>query len=143
MFYEQENTMMTEESEALIIEAAIMEAFSGEEISAALENSFDIGIAIDECPVLEKTIVKLDKKAKKNKLVKMCEFTIAKEKNDPKFKKLLYLWKMERIIEEYFHKRYGSQAERRAKQMMRNKAKSKSNIVANAMNKVARQNKVA
>lgn len=124
-------------TEALILEGALMD-LGTEELQAMLEDTSDIAAAIEEDVVLERTIVRLDKKAKLNKARKMAVFAVAKEKNDPKFKKLLTVWKWERYLEAFLEKKYGNEAMRRAKKTVANKSNSKSNLVQTASKKVAK-----
>ena len=133
MLFNREGSIDTEvistESQAYIMEAAMLENLSQEEISAFLENSTEVTSAVNENILMEKTIVRLDKKAKLSKAHKMAIFTIAKEKNDPKYKKLVTVWKMERFLEAYLAKKYGNAALRRAKETMRNSSKSSSSVI--------------
>ncbi len=126
--FENEN-----EATSMIIEAAIMDTFTNEEIEDLLENNaYDLDKACNEGILCERTIVRLDKHAKKSKAEKMAEFQIAKEKNDRDFKKLMTIWKLERFLEEKIHKRYGAQAKTLAKQKMKAARNSKSKIVGKA-----------
>ena len=133
-FVSQENESTIEES-SLILEAAIMDTFSNEEIEAALENTHDVDIAVNQGIVMEKTIVRLDKKAKQNKAEKMAIFMLAKEKKDPDFKKLLNVWRIERFLESKLEKKFGAKAKTKARETMRNAAKSRSKMVQTATNK--------
>ena len=123
------------EVNALIIECAILDTFSNEEIESLTENTYDLGKAINEDILVERSIVRLDKEAKKNKAYKMAIFQIAKEKNDRDFKKLLTLWKLERFIEAKLEKRYSAQAKQLAKQAMKKSKNTKSKAVGKAVNK--------
>jgi hypothetical protein len=123
------------EVNALIIECAILDTFSNEEIESLTENTYDLGKAINEDILVERSIVRLDKEAKKNKAYKMAIFQIAKEKNDRDFKKLLTLWKLERFIEAKLEKRYAAQAKQLAKQAMKKSKNTKSKAVGKAVNK--------
>ena len=126
--FENEN-----EATSMIIEAAIMDTFSTEELQDVLENNaYDLDKAYNEGILCERTIVRLDKHAKKSKAEKMAEFQIAKEKNDRDFKKLMTIWKLERFLEEKIHKRYGAQAKTLAKQKMKAAKNTKSKIVGKA-----------
>lgn len=126
--FENEN-----EATSMIIEAAIMDTFSTEELQDVLENNtYDLDKACNEGILCERTIVRLDKHAKKSKAEKMAEFQIAKEKNDRDFKKLMTIWKLERFLEEKIHKRYGAQAKTLAKQKMKAAKNTKSKIVGKA-----------
>lgn len=130
-FVSEENESTVEES-SLILEAAIMDTFSNEEIEEALENTHDIDIAVNQGIVMEKTIVRLDKKAKQNKAEKMAIFTLAKERKDPDFKKLLNVWRIERFLEAKLEKKFGAKAKTKAREVMRNASKSKSKMIKTA-----------
>ena len=81
-----ENTDLTPEEESLIMEAALCEGLSNEELEAFLENSMEVNDAIRMDIVQEKSIVRLDKKAKLQRSYMTAIFTIAKRKKDKKFK---------------------------------------------------------
>lgn len=115
-----------------VMEAVMLENLSAEELSVFLENQSEVDAALEEGVLLEKTIVKLDKHAKLSRAYKAAIFKIAKEKGDPKFKKLLTIWKTERALEAYLEQKYGAIAMRDAKQTVRNAQKSKSAMVAKA-----------
>ena len=123
------------EVNALLVECAILDTFSNEEIEALTENTYDLGKAINEDILVERSIVRLDKEAKKNKAYKMAIFQVAKEKGDRDFKKLLTLWKLERFIEAKLEKRYSAQAKQLAKQAMKKSKNTKSKAVGKAVNK--------
>ena len=123
------------EVNALLVECAILDTFSNEEIESLTENTYDLGKAINEDILVERSIVRLDKEAKKNKAYKMAIFQVAKEKGDRDFKKLLTLWKLERFIEAKLEKRYGAQAKQLAKQAMKKSKNTKSKAVGKAVNK--------
>ena len=123
------------EVNALLVECAILDTFSNEEIESLTENTYDLGKAINEDILVERSIVRLDKEAKKNKAYKMAIFQVAKEKGDRDFKKLLTLWKLERFIEAKLEKRYSAQAKQLAKQAMKKSKNSKSKAVGKAVNK--------
>lgn len=123
------------EVNALLVECAILDTFSSEEIESLTENTYDLGKAINEDILVERSIVRLDKEAKRNKAYKMAIFQIAKEKGDRDFKKLLTLWKLERFIEAKLEKRYAAQAKQLAKQAMKKSKNSKSKAVGKAVEK--------
>jgi hypothetical protein len=123
------------EVNALIIECALLDTFSSEEIESLTENTYDLGKAVNEDVLVERSIVRLDKEAKKNKAYKMAIFQVAKEKNDRDFRKLLTLWKLERFIEAKLEKRYGAQAKQLAKQAMKKSKNTKSKAVGKAVAK--------
>ena len=123
------------EVNALLVECAILDTFSSEEIESLTENTYDLGKAINEDILVERSIVRLDKEAKKNKAYKMAIFQVAKEKGDRDFKKLLTLWKLERFIEKKLEKRYFAQAKQLAKQAMKKSKNTKSKAVGKAVEK--------
>ena len=123
------------EVSALIIECAILDAFSNEEIESVTENTYDLGKAVNEDILVERSIVRLDKEAKKSRAYKMAIFQVAKEKKDRDFKKLMTLWKLERFIEEKLEKRYAAQAKQLAKESMKKAKNTKSKVVGKAVDK--------
>ena len=123
------------EVNALLVECAILDTFSNEEIESLTENTYDLGKAINEDILVERSIVRLDKEAKKNKAYKMAIFQIAKEKGDRDFKKLLTIWKLERFLEGKLEKRYAAQAKQMAKQAMKKARNTKSKAVGKAVSK--------
>lgn len=127
----------SDESTAMITEAAILDAYSTDELSDIMENHVgDLNKAVNEDVLMERSIIRLDKAAKKSKAEKMSIFQIAREKKDRDFKKLLTVWKLERFLEEKLTKRYGAQAKVLAKKKMKDASKSKSKTVTNASGKV-------
>ena len=123
------------EVSALIIECAILDAFSNEEIESVTENTYDLGKAVNEDILVERSIVRLDKEAKKSRAYKMAIFQVAKEKKDRDFKKLMTLWKLERFIEDKLEKRYAAQAKQLAKESMKKAKSTKSKVVGKAVDK--------
>ena len=132
----KEETMQDVSLEA-IMENAIREALSEEELSEFLSDQSAVTEAIDAEILTERTIVKLDKNAKFQKAYKAAIFSIAQEKNDPKFKKLLTVWKMERYLEAYLEKKYSTAAKKRARETMRKASKVKSNPIKKVAKKVS------
>ena len=126
---------ISEEAMGLISEAALYDGLSDDEISAFLENQSEVDLAMADDIVMEKTIVRLDKKAKLSRAHKMAIFTIAKEKKDPKFKKLVFVLKMRRKLEGDLEKKYGAAALSRAKKVVAQQQKSKSSVVKKAADK--------
>lgn len=123
------------EVEALIMESAMLDHYSADELEAVLENSYDLGKAINEDLLMERSIVRLDKFAKKKRLEKMSVFQVAKQKGDRDFKKLMTLWKLERFLEAKLTKRYAAQAKALAKETMKKASKTKSKTVGGAVTK--------
>ena len=123
----------------MLIECVLQDELSKDELNALLEDTAQIKNLTKSNILLERNIVRLDKFAKLNRAQKIATFTIARERKDPKFKKLITIWKIERYLEDYLMKRYGNEAMRRAKASM-NKAKtSTSATVKKVVNNVHKQ----
>lgn len=133
------DAQVTTEAQSLILECALMDISSPAELSAFLENHNEVQGALRDNILLERSIVRLDKKAKLSRAQKMSVFTIAKEKNDPLFKKLLTVWRMERFLEAKLLKKYYSPAMQRAKQSMSNAQKSSSGLIKKVAKTVTNQ----
>lgn len=114
----------TTEGTSFIVESAMLDTLTESEIEDFLADPKETAAAVTEGILLEKTIVKMDKHAKQNRAYKSAIFIIAQEKNDPKFAKLLKCWKTERFLEAELEKKYGSEAQRRAKKAMADARKS-------------------
>ena len=106
--------------ESAMAACALMDFLAPTEISELAESASEmeetgeiLGVA------MEKTIIRMDKKARLKHLSKQAVFTEARKANDPKFKKLLTLWKMERAIEAELQKKYKSRADKRAKEQIK------------------------
>ena len=130
-----ENEEMSAECHSLIMEGAMLDTMDNTDISMFLENYDEVNAAISEEVVTEKTIVRLDKKAKLSKAHKAAIFAIAKERKDKLFNKLVWCWKLERFIEAKLEKKYGNEAMRRAKKAMADSKNSKSNVIKKVADK--------
>lgn len=108
-------TGVSEEATQLVSEAALADTLTNEELEELTESAEVCKDMVDNGIVMERSIVRLDKKAKISRAYKTAVFTIAREKKDPKFKKLLTVWKMERTLEAYLMKKYHAEAMKRAK----------------------------
>lgn len=124
-----DNENLSVEDTALLIESALLDTLSSDELKAFLENKQDVEDALDDQVLLEKSLVRLDKQARLNRATKQAVYQIAAEKNDPKFKKLLNVWRLERHFKKYLFEKYGSMAEARAKKAIMAAKKSKSATV--------------
>lgn len=127
------------ESFSLISQAMILEHTSAEELEAFLSDGTELAHLENEEIVQERTIVKLDKKAKISQAQKMAVFTIAKERNDPKFKKLMTVWRLERTLEAELFRKYGNEGLRRAKKVVEKNRKSKSGLLKTVAKKTETQ----
>lgn len=131
---QDENIMGVEdpENDSLMLECAILESHSAEEIRSLLEGTSLDNAIYNERLLSEKTIVRMDKHAKKNRYKMQAVLAIAKEKNDKLFKKLVTVWKMRKMLERKLAQKYGTAAERRAKEMIKKAKASKSAPVRKA-----------
>lgn len=133
---EDDDYELSPEEQALVVEAAMMDTLSNEEIESIMDNYLpDFYRAVDEDIVQERSIVRLDKTAKLSKATRVAEYNIAKKKNDPLFKKLMTLWAAQRYIGDKLHQRYGMKAKSEAKKAVAQAARSKSNVMQKIMNK--------
>ena len=99
-------------------------------------NSMDSDIAVTEGFLMERTIVKFDKNAKKAQLYEVAVAAVAREKKDPLFKKLNTVYKMERILKAKLRKKYHAQAQQKVKEYLARARKSKSGILSRIANKI-------
>ncbi len=134
---------INEEDEKLIIEALLIDNLSDEEITELTESSAVCGDLTSLGILTEKTIVRLDKKAKISRAYKTAVFTIAREKKDRDFKRLVTVWRMERALEAKLMKKYHAAAMKRAKASVTklNSAKkdTKKGVVTKAVSKAKSQ----
>ena len=98
--------------------------------------STDCDIAIAEGFLTERTIVKFDKNAKRAQLYEVAVRSIAQEKNDPLWRKLETVYKMERILKAKLRKKYHSQANAKVKEYLARAKKSKSGILSRIAAKI-------
>lgn len=121
---DEEEVEVDEDSEVeeATFAALFLEQFATpEEISAMAESYDEMGAMSETMGVaMEKVIVRLDKKSRLAHLQQAAVFKLANAANDPKYRKLLTLWKMERQIEAYLNKKYASKATKIAKSKIKN-----------------------
>lgn len=117
----EDDAKSDEVQEATFAAAMLLDSASREEISQIAESMDDMNVMV-ECfgPVMEKVIVRLDRKARLTHLQKAAIFKLAAQAKDPKYRKLVTLWKMERQIESYLAKKYGSKAGKVAREQIKN-----------------------
>lgn len=99
----------------IVTESILIDALSADEAESLMEDTAYQQDLIHADIVQERTIVKMDKKAKLARGIKAACFTIARRKKDVKFKKLLTIWRIERQLEAYLLKKYRNEATRMAK----------------------------
>lgn len=106
---------VTLESMQMINESLIMTLLNDDEQSQLLESHVETSALINADIINESTLVRLSKKDRISQIQKVSVFTIAKEKGDPLFKKLMTVWRIERSLEDKLFKKYGNEGLRRAK----------------------------
>lgn len=108
--------------------AIVLEETCTDEELEELKEAFTNGV-IQFTPVEERSIVKLDKKAKKEKAYRLALYQVAKENNDKNYEKLVTLWKAEKILEQKIERRWHTKAQARMKEMIKQSSQSKSPTV--------------
>ena len=111
-----------EEVEESTFAALFLNEFATPDEIQAMAESYDEMATLSENMgvAMEKVIVKMDKKSRLTHLQKAAVFKLANAANDPKYRKLLTLWKQERQIEAYLSKKYASKASKIAKAKIKN-----------------------
>ncbi len=77
-----------------------------EELAASTEDMQNVSEMMGVA--MERTIVRLDRKARMKHLSKQAEIEAAKRGNDPNYKKLMKIWMLERTLEKKIHQRWGN-----------------------------------
>jgi len=138
-----ECTGATDEAIQLISEAILCEQLTNEEIQELTESRDASKDLVEMGIVQERSIVRLDKKAKISRATMTAIFTIAKEKNDRDYKKLVTLWRLERVQEAKLRRKYYAMALKRAKISVANLGKHKKDtpneVVAKAVKGAKKQ----
>ena len=113
-----ENEKQVQEEEAYLEESVEGNML----INEAILEDMDIELSEDELNMLiesellsERSIVRLDKVAKRSLAEKKALIVIAKEKNDPLYRQLVKVYKHKREIIDKIDKKYGSQAIQRVR----------------------------
>jgi hypothetical protein len=102
----------TKEGDELIAEAIIQDAMTEAGTTTLSEDV--IYELLNEEILNERNILKWDKKAKRKYATNKSVLVIAKEKNDPDYKKLKKVMKMRKKLLDRLFKKYGTQAKARA-----------------------------
>ena len=101
----------SETEEMALANAAMMDLTTEDDIHEISESTQDMREASEIFGVaMEKTIVRFDRKSRYNHLNKQAQLNLAKQNNDPNYKKLLKVWEMERALEKKIAQRWGSKA---------------------------------
>ena len=109
---------MTESQMAQIMQVA-MEDVAVEEMMESVsadEDSLLEGVLPEDAVVMEKTIVRMDKAAKKQRAYKLAILQCAKDDDNKDYKKLETIWKMEKYLMRRLEKKYASKARSRMHQ---------------------------
>ena len=119
---EEEDDDDEDEVEESTFAALFLNEFATPDEIQAMAESYDEMATLSENMgvAMEKVIVKMDKKSRLTHLQKAAVFKLANASNDPKYRKLLTLWKQERQIEAYLNKKYASKASKIAKAKIKN-----------------------
>jgi hypothetical protein len=117
----EENPELVEEVCRAIKEAALLlEAdCDNEDDMEEHKESDEVQDAISEGVLLERNIVRFDKKTRLIQLTKVAVLKLAKDSNDPLYEKFVMYKKKERYIEEKFQTKYGAKAQVLARKMLR------------------------
>lgn len=103
-------------AEEALASAYLLDLASEEDIHELAESTEDMQEVSEMMNVaMEKTIVRFDRKARFKHLNKQAELNIARQNNDPLFKKLMKLWMMERTLEKKIHNKYKNKANKIAR----------------------------
>ena len=113
--------------------ALLTEHLTKEEMKQFVEEGAKMGI------VTERNIVRLDKKAKQEQAYRVAILQCAAEANNPKYKKLRTLWKMEAKLYSELERQYRGKAKARAKEAVKNlRANGKPKMGGMAANRAAK-----
>ena len=131
-------------SEEALASAALMDLASEsdiEELAASEESMQDVSEMMGVA--MERTIVRLDRKARLKHLTKQAELDQARANNDPNYKKLMKLWMMERALEKKIHQCWSSKAKVVASKKIRDYASNGKKIAKPNPSTVAFKGKVS
>lgn len=105
------DTGSDEAAEAALANAAFMDLATEEDFHEAAESAAEMQDISELFGVaMEKAIVRFDRTARLNHLNKQAQLNLARQNNDPNYKKLVKLWQMERALEAKIAARWGSKA---------------------------------
>lgn len=110
---------MTEDQMSQIMMIAMEDAaIEGMQESVSNDGGQSIleGAIPEDLVVMEKTIVRMDKQAKKQRAYKLAILQCAKDDDNKDYKKLETIWKMEKYLMRRLEKRYAQKARSRMKQ---------------------------
>jgi len=94
-----------------------------------MSEATSLGLSEEDASLLqERSIVKLDKKAKLSQLISRSTTVAAKEANDPLYKKLEKVNKQRMKLKKAIDKKYAAKGRKRAKQVLKGMGKTKSDM---------------
>lgn len=99
--------------------------------------SVDADILVQEGYLTEKTIVKMDKNARRAQLYEVALFKVAREHNDRNYWKLQTVYKMERRLKAKLRARYHNEANRKVREYLSRAKKSKSSLLSRIASKLS------
>lgn len=100
----------------IALEDAAVDEMTDEMTSEEVDESLLEGVLPEDAVVMERSIVIMDKKAKKQRAYKLAILQCAKEDNNKEYKQLETLWKMEKYLMRRLEKKYAQRARTRMKQ---------------------------
>jgi len=121
MLFDENNAMLDEQLNAETLEGdqLIMEAILDEAgVAISEEEAYEL---ISEQILSERSIVRLDKYAKRSLAEKKAVIIIARENNDPLYKKLVTVYKMKKKLISKLVQKYGTRAKSRVRKNASNK----------------------
>jgi hypothetical protein len=92
---------------------------------------------------MERTIVRLDRKARLKHLTKQAELDAARQANDPNYKKLMKIWMLERTLEKKIHQRWANKGKQIANKKIKDYASNGKKIAKPNPSTVAFKGKVS
>jgi len=125
---------------AVAMEEAIVESVTEEMLAPENNGALMEGTLPEDKSVLEVSIVRLDKKAKKQKAYKLAILQCAKDAENKDYKKLETLWRMEKFLFRKLEKKYAARARSRMNQTA-NKASGNHPVVKKAKGGLTRSQK--
>lgn len=118
-----DDTVDDETTEAALANAAFMDLATEEDYHELAESTTDMQDLSEVFGVaMERTIVRLDRNSRLRHINKQAQLNLARQNNDPNYRKLLKVWEMERALEAKIAARWGSKAKNIANTKIRDYA---------------------
>lgn len=127
---------VTENTIAAVLAMALEETCNEEELDELVEQANSNLLVLT--PVEERSIVKLDKKAKKQQAYKVALYKAADEKNLKEFKQLKTLWAAERELDAIIERKCHARAKQIMNEMMRKSKESSTPKIKKAGDSITR-----